>query len=163
MPLTGVAGDAKVVAVPRIVLAIAVFLVLQSPPVWVGTWRLNPEKSLGNSDSPYKRTTFTISPWEDGLRVAYDLVGIRGGVTHLEWNGRFDGKDYPVQGIDFVMTNAYSRVDDHTYSFVIKREGRVSGNVKVSVSADGRTMTAVTTGKNAQGQDMRTTAVYDKL
>src|SRR5262245_42146877 len=163
MPLTGVAGNANVLDVARIVLAIAMFLILQNPPAWVGTWRLNPEKSTGKADSQNKRTTLTIGPWEDGLRVAYDLVAVRGGVTHLEWTGRFDGKDYPVQGIDLVMTNAYSRIDDHSYSFVIKREGHVSGNVKVSVSPDGRTMTAVTTGKNAQGQDVSTTAVYEKL
>ena len=93
----------------------------------------------------------------------YDMVGTRGGVTHVEWNGRFDGKDYPVQGIDYVMTNAYTRIDDHSYSIVIKRDGQFSATVKVTVSSDGRTLTAVTTGKNAQGQDTSTTAVYDRL
>src|SRR5689334_15298655 len=98
MALTAVAGNANVVGVARMVLAIAAFLVLQNSPAWIGAWRLNPVRSSGNSDSQYKRTTVTIVPWEDGLRVVYDLVGVRGGVTHLEWAGRFDGKDYPVQG-----------------------------------------------------------------
>jgi hypothetical protein len=104
-----------------------------------------------------------IEPWEDGLKVIYEMVGTRGGVNHVEWNGRFDGKDYAVQGIDDVMTNAYNRIDDHTYSIVIKRDGQTSATVKVTISADGRTLTALTTGKNAQGQDATTTAVYDRL
>lgn len=97
------------------------------------------------------------------MKISYDMVGIRGGVTHVEWNGRFDSKDYPVQGIDYVMTNAYTRIDDHTYSIVIKRDGQISATVRVTISPDGRTLTAVTAGKNAQGQDASTTAVYDRL
>ena len=34
---------------------------------------------------------------------------------HLEWTGKFDGNDYPVQGVEVVLTNAYRRVDDRTY------------------------------------------------
>jgi len=150
-------------AVPRILLAIAALVVLQTPAAWIGTWRLNSSKSTGVSNSQYKRITLKIEPWEDGLRVMYDMVGIRGGVTHVEWNGGFDNKDYPVQGIDYVMTNAYNRIDDRNYSIVTKRDGRISTTVKVSISSDGRTLTAVTTGKNAQGQEASTTAVYDKM
>src|SRR5436190_13833185 len=152
MPLTRLARGAMLSAVPRILLAIAAIVVLQTPPAWMGAWRLNSPKS-----TEYKRVTTTIEPWEDGMKVMYDMVGTRGGVTHVEWNGRFDGKDYPVQGIDYVMTNAYSRIDDRNYSIVIKRDGQISGIVKVSISSDGRTLTAVTSGKNAKGQDASTT------
>ena len=156
---------------PRILIAISALALLLFPSLasaqtqssWVGAWRLNPSKSIGTSNSQYKRVTSTIEASENGLKVMYDMVGIRGGVTHVEWTGRFDGKDYPVQGIDYVMTNAYSPIDDHTYSIVIKRDGKFSATVRVTVSSDGRTLTAVTTGKNAQGQDASTSAVYDRL
>jgi hypothetical protein len=156
-------AQCNVVAMPRILLAITAILVLQTPAPWIGAWRLNPAASTGTSASQYKRVISTIEPWGDGLKVMYDMVGIRGGVTHMEWTGRFDNKDYPVQGIDYVMTNAYSRIDDHTYNIVIKREGKISATVKVTVSGDGRTLTAVTTGQNAQGLDTTTTAVYERL
>jgi hypothetical protein len=139
------------------------FSATQGLSPWIGTWRLNPSKSTPTSNSPYKRVTLKIEPWEDGLKVVYDMVGIRGGVNHVEWTGRFDGKDYPVQGVDELMTNAYNRINDHTYSIVIKRDGQTFTTVKVSVSSDGRSLTAITTGKNAQGQDTSTTAVYDRL
>jgi hypothetical protein len=163
MLLTGLACGATVVRVLRILLAMAAIVALQTPSPWVGTWKLNPSKSIGISNSQYKRVTLTIEPWRDGLKVVYDMVGIRGGVTHVEWTGRFDNKDYPLQGIDYVMTNAYSPIDDRSYNIVIKREGRISGNVQVMVSADGRTLTAITSGKNAQGQDASTTAIYDRV
>src|SRR5687767_11599336 len=78
------------------------FSATQGPSPWIGTWRLNPSKSTPTSNSPYKRVTLKIESWEDGLKVVYDMVGIRGGVNHVEWTGRFDGKDYLVQGVDEV-------------------------------------------------------------
>jgi hypothetical protein len=144
-------------------LVAAVTLVLPAEAPWIGTWRLNPAKSTPAPNSPYKRVTSKIATWEDGLNVTYDMVGTRGGVTHIEWTGHLDGKDYAVQGVDYVMTNAYSRVDDRSYSIVVKRDGQVTSTVKVTVSADGRTLTAITSGKNAKGQDQSTTAVYDRL
>jgi hypothetical protein len=141
----------------------AIFVARQVEGPWAGTWRLNPGKSTPAPNSPYRRITSKISIWENGLKVTYDMVGTRGGVTHLEWSGRFDGKDYAVQGVDYVMTNAYSRIDDRSYSIVVKQDGQVTSTVKVTVSADGRTLTAITSGKNAQGQDASTTAVYDRL
>ena len=104
-----------------------------------------------------------IEPWEDGLRVIYDMVGTRGGIAHVEWNGRFDGHDYPIQGVDYAGTNAYSRIDERTYSIVTKRDGELPVAVRVTVSSDRKTLTAVTMGRNAQGQNVNTTAVYDRL
>jgi hypothetical protein len=148
---------AKIGAVIAILLLSAIS-VAQDPASWFGTWRLNPAKSTGLAGSPYKRVTQKIGPWQDGLSVIFDMVGVRGGVAHVEWNGRFDGKDYPVQGADYVMTNAYTRIDDRNYSIVTRHDGQTTSTVKVTVSSDGRTLTAVTTGANGS-----TTAVYDRL
>src|SRR5215471_14698970 len=123
---------------------------LQAP--WFGTWKLNPEKSTSNPESRFKRVTLNVEPWQDGLKVTYDMVGTRGGVTHMEWTGKFDGKDYPVQGVDYVLTNAYTPVDDHHYQIVIKVDGAIVATANVAVSADGKTLTTVTIEKNALGQ-----------
>jgi hypothetical protein len=153
---------AKVGAIIAI-LFLSAISVGQDHASWFGTWRLNPAKSTGLTNSPYKRVTQKIEPWEDGFRVIFDMVGVRGGIAHVEWSGRFDGRDYPVQGIDYVMTNAYSRIDDRNYTIVTKHEGHTTSTVKVTISSDGRTLTAVTTGKNPQGQNISTTAVYDRV
>jgi len=90
------------------------------------------------------------------------MVGTRGGVTHMEWTGKLDGKDYPVQGVDYVLTNAYTPVDDHHYQIVIKVDGEIVATANVAVSADGKTLMTVTTEKNALGQTNTTTAVYER-
>src|SRR5687768_17504133 len=73
-----------------------------------GTWVLNFAESTFLSGPPqYKRVITRIEPWNDGLKVVYDMVGVRGGVTHWEWTGRIDGKDYPLQGVEDVITYAY--------------------------------------------------------
>jgi len=129
---------------------------------WFGTWKLNPAKSTSNSESRYKRVTLKVEPWQDGMKVAYDMVGIRGGVTHMEWAGKFDGKDYPVHGVDYVLTNAYTRLDEQSYRIVIKVDGTVAATAKVVVSPDGKTLTTSTVEKNARGESVTTTTVYDR-
>jgi hypothetical protein len=119
-----------------------------------GTWRLNFAESTFPSGPPaYARVTCKIEPWEDGLKVIYDMVGTRGGVTHWEWTGRLDGKDYALEGIEEVVTNAYSRIGDHTYSVVFKVDGRITTTTRISISPNGKIMT-VTSASN--------TAIYNK-
>src|SRR5215510_6687555 len=77
----------------------------------IGTWRLNfDESKFVSGPPPYVRVSCKIEPWEDGLKVTYDMVGERGGVTHWEWTGKLDGQDYAMQGMEEVITNAYSRI-----------------------------------------------------
>jgi len=80
----------------------------------------------------------------------------------MEWAGKFDGKDYPVQGVDYVLTNAYTRLDERSYQIVIKVDGDVAATAKVVVSPDGKTLTTFTNEKNARGESVTTTTVYDR-
>src|SRR5262245_40167194 len=133
----------------------------QEPAPWFGTWKLNFEKSGGNPAGRFKKVISRIEPSQDGLKVTYDAIGVRGGVTHMEWAGKFDGRDYPVQGVDYVLTNAYTRIDDHAYQIVVKVDGALAATTKVSLTPDGKTLTTVTV-ENAQGRLVETTSVYDR-
>ena len=103
-----------------------------------------------------------IEPWEDGLKVVYDMTGTRGGVTHWEWTGRLDGKDYALEGVEEVVTNAYSQVDDHTFSIVTKLDGRPTATTRIVISPDGKVMTVTSPATNAQEQRVVNTAIYEK-
>ncbi len=133
----------------------------QVPVPLFGTWELNTEKSQQNS-TRFKRTTCWIEPSGDGLKVIYDIVGERGGVIHLEWAGQFDGRDYAVQGVDYVLTNAYTRIDDYTYDVVIKVDGGQVAQARTTVSSDGQTLTTVTAERNAAGEEIESTVVYER-
>jgi len=127
---------------------------------WFGTW----SRILGKAESPlYKRTVTRIEPWEEGLKVLYDMVGVRGGVTHMEWTGRFDWKDYPMQGVDYVMTNAYRKIDNQSYEIVIKIDGAATATARVTVSTDGRKLSVATAERSSNRQMKNTTATYERL
>ena len=150
------------VSILLMLLAVGVPLSGQAKAPWFGTWRLNTAKSTANPDSRFKRVTLRIEPWEDGLKVTYDMVGTRGGTTHMEWTGKFDGKDDAVQGVDYVLTNAYRYLNDHSYEITVKVDGAVAATATVTISADGKILTTATKEKDAQGQDVNMTTVYEK-
>jgi hypothetical protein len=128
---------------------------------WFGTWQLVQPTPASRFEAPaYKKVTLRIEPREDGLRVVYDMVRTRGGITHVEWEGRFDGRDYPVQGIDYHLTNAYRPIDDRSYEIIIKVDGRVAANALAAVSPDRSTLTVTTIEKDARGRTVKTNAVY---
>ena len=142
--------------VARIIFCMLLAVAGDAQAPWMGTWKLNPAKSQ-TAPGRYKRTITKIEPWQDGTKVEYDMVGVRGGVNHLEWTGKFDGKDYPVEGADYIITNAYTVIDDHHYQIVVKVEGHHTATAHVEVSTDGKTLTTVTT----EG-DRKTTTVYER-
>jgi len=145
----------------RIIFLLFATLGADTQAPWMGTWKLNPAKSTTAPDR-YKRVVTTIQPWGDSIKVSYDMVGIRGGVSHLEWIGKFDGKDYRVEGADYILTNAYTAINDRSYQIVVKAEGAVAANARVEVSPDGKTLTSVTTEKDARGDTVTIISVYDK-
>ena len=150
-----------------LVATIAVMIVMpaaRAQEQWFGTWQVNVAKSTYPSGPPaFKRMTCTIEPWEDGVLVTYDIVGNRGGVTHTEWVGKFDGRDYRVAGIDgYTVTHAYRRVDDRTYDVVQKTEGAATLTARMVVSTDGQTLTTFTPAERAPGAAPVTVTVFDR-
>ena len=145
-------------------LLLAPVLVAEDRAPWFGTWRLDPARGTQRTTpSPYKRVTLGITPHGDGLKVTYDMVGTRGGVSHREWTGRLDGRDYPMQGVDYVMTNAYRLVNEHSYEIVVKMEGNPVATATATVSPDGSTLTVVTRERDAGGKPVESTAVYTRV
>jgi hypothetical protein len=90
------------------------------------------------------------------------MVGDRGGVTHREWIGKLDGKDYAMQGIEEVVTNAYTRISDRVYQVVAKVDGRITTTTQIEISPDSKVMTVTSDVSNAQGQRVVNTAIYKK-
>jgi hypothetical protein len=150
--------------------AVAAFALLSARPLpgqtsdWFGTWRLDLPKSVYNpGPAPYRRATMSVQPLDAGrVRFAYDFVYQRGGMQHIEWDGRFDGRDYLVQGTDEYTTYAYRQTGDRTYEIVAKLDSRVTAVAGVTIAADGRTLTTTTKGRNARGQEIINTTVYQK-
>ena len=135
----------------------------QAGDAWSGTWHLNPGKSTYDpGPAPYRRGTWRIDRAGDEVRMIYDLVGVRGGVTHMEWSGRFDGAPHRLQGPDAVVTYAYTPIDQRTLDLIVAIDGIPSVRGRAVLSADGRAITATTSSRTARGEPVTTTSVYEK-
>ena len=142
----------------QIVLALPGALAGQPHPGWLGTWTLNLARSTYSpGPPPYKRAVRRIERSGDDIKITDEMVRSRGGVTHLEWTGKFDGQDFPVQGVELVLTNAYRRVADRTYELIQKIDGDVLATARIAMSPDGNTITTVNSSKTASA-----TTVYER-
>jgi len=134
----------------------------QIPADWLGTWHLNvPQSTFNQSPPPYKRGTWKVQlSQEEQVVMIYDQIGVRGGVTHMEWKGRLDGTDHRLQGPDAVVTYAYTQVDERTLTLVVKVDGRVAATARVVLTPDG-VVTATAENITPQGT-VTTVTVYEK-
>jgi hypothetical protein len=128
---------------------------------FTGTWKLNEAKSKLGAGA-VKNTTVTYEVTGDTIKVTLDGVSADGKPTHDEWTGKFDGKDYPVTGNPMTDTRSYKKINDHTLAATGKKGDKVVLTAKITVSADGKTRSVVSTQTTADGKKVTSTAVYDK-
>jgi hypothetical protein len=127
----------------------------------MGTWKLNEAKSklvpgMG------KNTTVTYAEQKDKIKVTVDGVDKDGKPTHSVWVGKFDGKAYPVKGNLPYNSVAYKVVNDRTNDITAMKDGKMSWNGRITVSADGKSRTVTINGTDADGKKFKGKAVYDK-
>lgn len=128
----------------------------------MGTWKLNVAKSKYSPDPHYKSQTMKYEPTDGGFKLAVDTVPPEGQPNHNETVAKADGKDYPVKGGQNVSTRAFTRIDARTWQVVDKLNGKVTLTRKEVVSADGKTLTRIDKGTNAQGQTVNSVVIYDR-
>jgi hypothetical protein len=127
----------------------------------IGSWKLNEGKSkfaLGAT----KNNTVVYEAAGDKVKITVDGTDKDGKSTHNEWTGKFDGNDYPVTGDPNSDMRSYKKVDDRTLKMIVKKDGKVTATGRIIVSADGKSRTVTTSGTDAEGKNVKNTAVYDK-
>jgi hypothetical protein len=133
---------------------------LASP--FTGVWNLNEAKSKIAPGLPKNRVVVYKDAKGGMVNISVDSVDAKGKAGHSEWAGKFDGKDYAVTGDPTSDTRAYTKVDDRTMNFTSKKAGKIVVNGRVAVAADGKSRTVTTSGMDAKGKKVKSTAVYDK-
>ena len=129
---------------------------------WLGTWKLNLAKSKFSPGPAPKSLTLKFEASQDGIKLTSDGVDADGKPTHGSYTSKFDGKDVPWAGNPNADTASPKRIDANSYQNTWKKDGKVTVTAKAVVSADGKTLTVTQTGKNAKGEAVNTTAVYDR-
>jgi hypothetical protein len=87
---------------------------------------------------------------ENGLLTTYKSSGDELSMsepTGESYTAKLDGKDYPAKGSYTYNSVSLKRIDDHTIEETDKRDGKVVGVLKMTVSPDGKKMTTVYTNK----------------
>lgn len=154
----------------RVILGVGLVSVLfplvsaaQVPQSYLGTWKLNLAKSTYNpGPAPKSSTGGTEAVPGGGMRVTNDSIDLAGKPTHTEIVTMFDGKEGELKGAAAPPTRLYSRSDDRTYQYVMRVNGKVTTTNRVTISADGKTRTIVSTGTGTDGKPVNTTTVWDR-
>jgi hypothetical protein len=129
----------------------------------IGTWKLNLSKSKFDPGPAPKSQTLKIEAWgADGVNYTSDGVDAEGKPFHWAFKAKYDGKYVPFAGNPDADMLAYKRTDANTVESTTQLKGKETGHSKAVVSADGKTRTLTQTGKNAKGQDVHNTLVFEK-
>ena len=156
---------------PLVMLLVSSFSVVASMPAfaqsgdaWIGTWTLNLAQSSYDPPNLAPKSQITrITASGDSVTVISDGISAQGQKTHDETVYEFDDHDYKVAGApDPNTTRAYTRVDDHHYTYSTKVNGLITTTSRVAVTPDGKTRTITTTGRDAEGRVIRNFSVWNR-
>ncbi len=127
-----------------------------------GTWKMNPDKSKYSPGPAPKNSTVTIEADENGVKINAQGTNADGSELHVQYDAKFDGKDYPVTGLAYADTVSVKRIGADTIESTMKKGGQVTMTVTSKISKDGKTRTSTFKGKDAQGHDVLNVVVSDK-
>lgn len=127
-----------------------------------GDWQLNIEKS-----------TFRPGPGPKGQLRSYRLTGDKEKLTArgvsaekkpslVQYEARYDGKDYPITGSSGGDKISLRRIDALTTESTQKRDGKAAIITRRTVSADGKTLTVTAKGTLADGQPLDSVLIFER-
>ena len=127
----------------------------------VGTWKINEAKSKVPAGAA-KNNMVVYTAEGDSFKCVVDGVDGAGKPAHNEWTGKFDGKDYAVNGDPSADTRSIQKVDNRHYKLANKKGGKTTVTGTIEFSADGKTRTLTTHSTDAAGKKITAVVVYDK-
>jgi hypothetical protein len=134
--------------------------------LFAGTWKANEAKShITNTAQQNQVQLIVIAPYgDDGwTRVQIDVREPLKSGREEHFSAKFDGKPYQTNGGD-PRQIALTRIDARTLEQVTIRNGKESSRSRITVSADGKTMTNTGSGANGRGVPYTdNVVVYDRV
>lgn len=129
----------------------------------LGTWKLNIEKSKYTpAPFPIKSLTTTREAADGGVKITSTGVQADGTPINSSNTIKYDGKEYPITGAPW-DTSSMKQVDANTVTATnSQKNGKYHVTNRTVISKDGKTMTTISKGTNAEGKPVTATLVYDK-
>jgi hypothetical protein len=128
----------------------------------VGTWTLDVAKSTYKPGPAPKSATVVVEAAGKGIKIAVDGVGPDGTPTKWGFTTMRDGKDVPVTGNPAYDTAATTQPSPTSGTTVYKKAGKVVMTSKLSIAADGKSMTLNSTGTDPKGQAVNNVLMFTK-
>ena len=142
-----------------IALLTCVFALAASSP-FVGTWKMNKSKSkIDPRGQQYD--SLTVQFLQEGSTLK-SIPTVNGTVVPASV---MDGKEHAVPAgtpTRLGATHYVSTVNGNTIETVFKRDGKIFGTRKTSLSPDGKSATSVTEAMLPDGQKTHTTIILEK-
>jgi len=128
--------------------------------VQIGTWKLDPAKSKLSGAARNDMVDYEWSFFR--TKVTISGVDASGHAMHSEWRGKFDGQDYPVTGDPTSDMRSYTKANDHTLNFTVKKGGQVVATGTIVVAPDGKSRTVTSWSMHGK-KKVKSVAAYDKV
>jgi hypothetical protein len=130
---------------------------------FVGTWSLNVAKSKYKTGNPPKQQAITIMEEGDNLDIAITGTAADGSPISARYlipiaGGKGVVKESPAY--DEISTK---RIDANTRENTYRKSGQEVLTVRVSVSRNGKSLTAKLKGTDMRGNPVEGTLAFDKL
>ena len=156
--------SASIFAVAVVCLALAGSMFADSK-AFVGTWKLNLEKSKYAAGQAPKSLTRTVSADGDAVTYKFEGVGADGTAFSFSFTSKYDGKDAEVTGAGMPYGAdhiAIKQVNSHETTATLKKGDKVVGSSTATVSHDGKMVTLTSKGTDANGKPVKSVSIYDK-
>ncbi len=156
----------QILAGPRrlAVCLVAPTLMKADTSAFVGTWKINLEKSTYPAGPAPKSLTRTITADGDNVTYSFEGTAADGSALKYSFTVKYDGKDYPITGTGPIGSDHISlkQVNSHMTQGTLKKSDKVVATVHTTVSHDGKTATVNSKGTDKDGKPIKQTQVYDK-
>ena len=127
----------------------------------VGTWTLNVEKSKFTSGPAPKAATRVYTESAGVYTLNQKTTGADG--KEVPFTVQYhEGQDEKVTGANGIDTIHATKVSATTWDFSLKSAGKEVGHVHRTVSADGKVLTVLNTGRQPSGATGNDSLVFDK-
>lgn len=127
-----------------------------------GTWMLNVEKSTFKVAPGPKGQTRTYSMHDGVEKLTARGVSWDKKPTLVRYEARYDGKDYDITGSLGGDKISLRRINSNTTESTQKRDGKPAIVATRTVSSDGKTLTVVSKGTTAEGQQIDSTLIFER-
>ena len=131
----------------------------------LGTWKLNPGMSKYSPGAfPVKSITAVREAADNGVKVTNTGERTDGSAVNATYTAKYDGSPASVSGQGSPYdTVSIKQVNANTFTYEAKSgTTKYHAHGKITVSADGKTLTFKAKGTDPDGKPLAVTLVYEK-